>query len=203
MALIWRLVKLERFIEIPQNLRFEENPTYVIIDSSGGLLYRQTDRYWKTLNVNGPVYRGTYISSEVFVNESFVLAIHRDNPLATQATIRLKHLDKQPFIMYSMSAWQPYCELLAGMFRIENIQPNYIQYIGSTLTILSLVNTGIGIALVPESASRIKLENIVFRTIPLPQGIRSKLYLVWREDNDNPAFKVIFSLIKNMMVKNK
>ncbi|EBU6441911.1 LysR family transcriptional regulator [Salmonella enterica subsp. enterica serovar Oranienburg] len=145
----------------------------------------------------------TGVSSEILVSEPFVLAVPRQHELATLSDITIAHLDKQPFIMYALSAWQPFYELLTGMFRSNNIQPDYVQYIGSTLTILSLVNAGMGMAFVPESAARILFDNIVYRHITLPAGIESLLYLAWRDDNDNPAFKVMLELIKFSMVLKK
>ncbi len=142
----------------------------------------------------------TGVSSEILVSEPFVLAVPRQHELAKLSDITITHLDKQPFIMYALSTWQPFYELLTGMFRSNNIQPDYVQYIGSTLTILSLVNAGMGMAFVPESASRILFNDIVYRRITLPAGIESLLYLAWREDNDNPAFKVMLELIKLSMV---
>lgn len=136
------------------------------------------------------------VSSEILVREPFVLAVPRNHELATLADITLAHLDKQPFIMYALSTWQPFYELLTGMFRSNHIQPDYVQYIGSTLTILSLVNAGMGMALVPESAARILFDDIVYRHITLPPGVESLLYLAWRDDNDNPAFKVMLESIK-------
>lgn len=138
----------------------------------------------------------TGVSSEILVREPFVLAVPRHHELATLADITLAHLDKQPFIMYALSTWQPFYELLTGMFRSNHIQPDYVQYIGSTLTILSLVNAGMGMALVPESAARILFDDIVYRHITLPPGVESLLYLAWRDDNDNPAFKVMLESIK-------
>ncbi|ASE02135.1 LysR family transcriptional regulator [Salmonella enterica subsp. enterica serovar Teko] len=145
----------------------------------------------------------TGVSSEILVSEPFVLAVPRQHELATLSDITIAHLDKQPFIMYALSAWQPFYELLTGMFRSNNIQPDYVQYIGSTLTILSLVNAGMGMAFVPESAARILFDNIVYRHITLPAGIESLLYLAWRDDNDNPAFKVMLELIKFSIVLKK
>ena len=143
----------------------------------------------------------TGVSSEILVREPFVLALPRRHPLAALPEITLTRLDKQPFIMYALSAWQPFYELLAGMFRSNHIQPNYVQHIGSTLTILSLVNAGMGVALVPESATRILFDEIMFRPIALPTGIESLLYLAWRDDNDNPAFKVILESIRGAINK--
>lgn len=138
----------------------------------------------------------TGVSSEILVREPFVLAVPRHHELATLPDISIAHLDKQPFIMYALSTWQPFYELLTGMFRSHHIQPDYVQYIGSTLTILSLVNAGMGMALVPESATRILFDSVVYRHITLSAGIESLLYLAWRDDNDNPAFKVMLASIK-------
>ncbi|WP_413738459.1 LysR family transcriptional regulator [Sodalis sp. RH21] len=134
--------------------------------------------------------------SECLVREDFVLAIPRNHALATLPEIALEQLEGQPVIMYSLSAWQPFYELLTGMFRSVDVRPEYVQYISSTITILALVNTGMAMALVPESATRVHFENTAFRRIKLPAGIQSALYLVWREDNDNPAFRVMLAAIR-------
>jgi DNA-binding transcriptional LysR family regulator len=66
-----------------------------------------------------------------------------------------------------------------------------VQSLGSTLTILALVNAGLGLALVPRGASAIRFERVRFRALELPSGICSELHLVWRDDNDNPAFAAV------------
>lgn len=52
-----------------------------------------------------------------------------------------------------------------------------------------------GLALVPRSASVVRFENILFRPITLAPGIHSELHLVWRDDNDNPAFLLMLDAI--------
>lgn len=139
-------------------------------------------------------------ASEPLVRENFVLALPRQHALAALPHLALAHLDGQPMIMYALSAWQPFYELLTGLFRSAEVRPEYVQYISSTITILALVNTGMGLALVPESAARIRFADTVFRHIPLPAGIQSALYLVWREDNDNPAFRVMLTALRQSVL---
>jgi DNA-binding transcriptional LysR family regulator len=59
--------------------------------------------------------------SECLVREPFVLAIPQQHPLAELPRLTLAALDGQPVIMYSLSGWQPFYELLAGMFRAAGI----------------------------------------------------------------------------------
>ncbi|MBW7983313.1 LysR family transcriptional regulator [Enterobacillus tribolii] len=139
---------------------------------------------------------------ETLLQETFTLALPAQHPLAQKAgKLSPQALENQPFIMYAFSAWQPFYETLTGMFRSLEVRPRYVQYIGSTLTILSLVNAGLGLALVPESAAGIHFRNVVFRRVTLPADIRSSLYLIYRRDNDNTAFETVLKHIREA-VKN-
>lgn len=136
-------------------------------------------------------------ASECLLREPFLLAVPRQHPLATQEALSLAALDQQPFIMYAHAAWQPFNELLTGMFRSAGVTPDYVQQLGSTLTILALVNAGMGLALVPRSASCIRFDGILYRPLALAAGIQSELHLVWRDDNDNPAFLLMLDAIRD------
>ncbi|MBE2293382.1 MAG: LysR family transcriptional regulator, partial [Phycisphaerales bacterium] len=125
------------------------------------------------------------------LREPFVLAIPASHPLANLSELTLQMLHQQPFISYSFSGWRPFYEMFAGMFRAAQVEPRYVHTVGSTLTMLTLVNAGLGIALVPQSASCVRLEQILFRPIALDAGICSELHLIWREDNDNPVLPLI------------
>ena len=129
--------------------------------------------------------------SECLLREPFVLAAPSNHPLAQHEQPTLAMLDGQPFIVYAHTSWQPFNELLTGMFRSQGVEPDYVQSLGSTLTILSLVNAGLGLAMVPRSASAIRFANLCYRDLPLPAGICGELHLAWRDDNDNPALPAV------------
>ena len=71
-----------------------------------------------------------------------------------------------------------------------------MQSLGSTLTILSLVNAGLGLALVPRGASAIRFQQVRFRELPLPAGICAELHLAWRDDNDNPTLEAARNAVR-------
>jgi DNA-binding transcriptional LysR family regulator len=125
-----------------------------------------------------------------------VLAVPSTHPLAHASNLRVEDLHQQPFLMYSHSAYPPFNELLTGMFRSAQVAPEYVQWLGSSLTILALVNAAMGLALVPRCATNVVFKNVVFRELDLGEGVQSELHLVWRADNDNPACMMLLQGIR-------
>jgi DNA-binding transcriptional LysR family regulator len=138
-------------------------------------------------------------ASELLVREPFVLAVTAGHALASAAQVSVADLHGQPFLMYSHAAYAPFNELLMGMFRSARVTPDYVQWLGSSLTILALVNAGLGMALVPRCATNVVFKNVVFREMELGEGVQSELHLVWRSDNDNPACLMLLDAIRGAL----
>ncbi|AVU74684.1 LysR family transcriptional regulator [Pseudomonas sp. Fig-3] len=145
--------------------------------------------------VRSPLLETGY-ATECLVREPFVLAVPVGHPLASADSVGVEDLDGEPFLMYSHSAYPPFNELLTGMLRSARVAPQFVQWLGSSLTILALVNAGMGLALVPRCATSVVFRQVVFREIDLGEGVQSELHLVWRQDNDNPAFAMLLEGIR-------
>ncbi|SSB99503.1 DNA-binding transcriptional regulator, LysR family [Pseudomonas sp. 43mfcvi1.1] len=145
--------------------------------------------------VRSPLLETGY-ATECLVREPFVLAVPAGHPLASAESVSVQDLDGQSFLMYSHTAYPPFNELLTGMLRSARVAPQFVQWLGSSLTILALVNAGMGLALVPRCATSVVFKQVVFREIDLGEGVQSELHLVWREDNDNPAFTMLLEGIR-------
>jgi DNA-binding transcriptional LysR family regulator len=145
--------------------------------------------------VRAPLFQPGY-ESECLVREPFILAIPSSHPLARAETVGVRDLNGVPFLMYSHSAYPPFNELLTGMFRSAQVAPEYVQWLGSSLTILALVNAGMGLALVPRCATSVVFKDVTFLAIELDEGVQSELHLAWRSDNDNPACRMLLEAIR-------
>lgn len=114
--------------------------------------------------------------------EGYLLAMPRSHPFVERDDLTLGDLDGQDFLMYAPSdGWYQY-DIFNGLFAANRVKPNFVQHFGQTLTMLSLVNTGAGLALVPESAAGLGFRDVVYRAIALPADARSDYFLAW-----NPA----------------
>ena len=79
--------------------------------------------------------------------------------------LTLNDLDGQDVIMYSPVQARYFNELLISTFTIAGATPRYVQTVTQVHTMLVLVRSGIGIALVPASAATVHPEGVVFRSI--------------------------------------
>ncbi|MEJ3748157.1 LysR substrate-binding domain-containing protein [Actinomycetes bacterium KLBMP 9797] len=87
----------------------------------------------------------------------------RGHPLTTLGRPpRLADLAEHDVVTYSPSeAWYFY-ELVVTAFHQARLTPRYVQHISQVHTVLAVVNACLGVALVPRSASALRLENLTF-----------------------------------------
>jgi DNA-binding transcriptional LysR family regulator len=135
------------------------------------------------------------VASQCLAREEFMVALPRGHRLAKRRSIMVKMLDGERLIMYSPSDWQPFYEMLAGVFHTAGISPKYVQSIASTHTILGLVNVGVGLAVVPQAAAYLHFRDVLLRPFSPDLGIRSEIHLVWQAKSDNPVLPPLRDLI--------
>ena len=139
------------------------------------------------LGIIRPLYRRPDLEAACVLREPFVLAVPMEHRLARMRRLSVEALDRQPMIMYSPSEGQYMHEVLTGWFRSISVQPDPVHSIGHTHSMLSLVDEGLGIALVPRSAQRMRFANVRFRELPPDSTAFAELHLAWRPKADNPA----------------
>lgn len=129
------------------------------------------------------------------LRERLLLALPQGHKLAEAGRRpELKDLDGQPFVTWSPHGGGYFLGLLATLFRNGGVTPRTVQWVNQTHTILTLVQAGLGLALVPEAARSLRIAGVHLRAIRLPERVWVELLLGWREDNDNPALPAVRDL---------
>jgi DNA-binding transcriptional LysR family regulator len=64
---------------------------------------------------------------------------------------------------------------------------------------LALVDSGIGVALIPESASRLHFEGVVIRRVEMRPARPVEMAVSCRKDNDNPLLKVFRTEVREAL----
>lgn len=135
------------------------------------------------------------LEAQLISREPLVVALPRQHPLAHKPAIAVRDLDQQPFVMYAPDEGRYFYDCIAGLFAMTGIAPRYVYHLGQTHTVISMVKAGLGVAIVPASATQLHSENLAFRPLSDAQ-LHAELYRVSRRDNDNPALPAFNGLIQ-------
>src|SRR6202161_2490896 len=84
--------------------------------------------------------------------EPFVLVVPSSHKLAKRKRVRLSELAGQDFVMYERTFAPGFHDLIDGIFRDAGIVPNVSQTAGELPTLIALVDSGMGITILPASA---------------------------------------------------
>jgi len=93
--------------------------------------------------------------------EPFVVVVPRSHKLAKNRKVRLRELSGQAFVMYERSYAPGFHDLLFGMLRDAGVVPNISQTAGQMPTLISLVDAGMGISILPASAVRHSAASVI------------------------------------------
>jgi DNA-binding transcriptional LysR family regulator len=133
--------------------------------------------------------------------EPLLLAVPEGHALAEAASPSLAALDRLPFIMYSPIDAQYFHDLTFSLFRTADIMPNFVQHVSQIHTVLALVGAGMGVALVPEAAHSLQMRGVVLRDLDPAPALQAELHMIWRKDNDNPAFALFRSKVLSRLLE--
>lgn len=138
------------------------------------------------------------LRSELVYTDSLMVALPRRHPLA-QARIRLPALAEGPFLLYNRESWPGFFDSIIALCRKAGFSP-HIANTALMQTVLTLVEAGEGIALVPGSVRHYGHKGLVFRPLdPEPEGVR--LITAWRPDAESPQLTAFLDLVRERRPK--
>jgi DNA-binding transcriptional LysR family regulator len=116
-------------------------------------------------------------------DDELVLIVHQSHPLGAREAVRIDEIRTSPFIMPKSG-----CDVqLKQMFKENDVHPNIKFEIEDTHTILSLVDKGLGISIVPEMAIVDSTPSQVRVIRLLPHSPRTIGILIKSQNTASPA----------------
>ncbi len=134
-------------------------------------------------------------------SEPFVLAIPRDHPLATKPDLTIHDLNGVDFIGFSTERGGFLYEVVQGYLNTVGVTPRTIFAVSQGRTIMALVDTGLGVGLVPRSNGLIAQSNTLIREIELPDTFRSDLYMAMGPKTPAPLVTRFAALITEILAE--
>lgn len=125
----------------------------------------------------------------VIRSEPFVFAMPEGHALAGETgPIRIQAVANDSFVLPAQAAGQGYYDTVQNFFSMEGICPRIAREVSDLPAALSLVASGVGVALIPKSLQNVCIEGIVYRELR-STAVALKTALAWRYDDETPLVR--------------
>ena len=116
--------------------------------------------------------------------------------LTNQAPVRLQDLPRLPLIIFPREISPALHDAILSCFRAAGITPTIGQLAIQMQTIVSLVSSGMGLALVPQSVSNLMRPGVEYRALADSTPL-VETGIAWRRDNPSPVLQGFLELLRN------
>jgi len=131
-----------------------------------------------------PVEAKHSIQSELLFREPVIAALSKENPLAKEAAISVRRLAGEALVLHSREAGADIFDPIVAMCKRARFTPKIVSTAASWQSVLTLVEAGEGIALIPACVQQLRSVEVVFR--PLTGGAcRLDAIVAWRRNEAN------------------
>ena len=142
-----------------------------------------------------PVEARHSIKSELLFREPVVAAVTKENPLAKQETISLPRLAGEALVLHSREAGADIFDPIVAMCKRARFTPKIVSTAASWQSVLTLVEAGEGIALIPACVQQLRSNEVVFR--PLTGGAcRLDAIVAWRRNDVNAVRESVLMMLR-------
>ena len=133
------------------------------------------------------------LAMRTIVSEPLCVALPRAHPRARARELKIAQLAGEPFIMPVTEVAPTLRNTIVGFCRSGGFEPDVRIEVQLQQTILSMVNEGVGIALVPDSMRKAQLADVVFRRLADAPMIEQ--VLAWSPASRNPCLARFLELV--------
>ncbi|MGI8867116.1 MAG: LysR family transcriptional regulator [Rubrobacteraceae bacterium] len=110
------------------------------------------------------------IRLEPVLEESLVVALPAGHALAMEDRISLEAMSDQPLVFFTRALVPGFHAQIVELYARVGAFPNVVQHAVHFQTIVGLVASGIGSAILPESAQRVTRDGVVYRPLDTPDA---------------------------------
>ena len=152
--------------------------------------------------IRSPEVRDSRLEYQHLFYETAVVAVPETHPLAKYSSVTVEDMADEPLIVPERTSRPHSHDLTMKLFLEAGLTARVAQIAEEKQTIVSLVGTGIGLAIVPRWASRLAVGGVTFVPLDLPPGAarnRLDLSAVWVRDVRHPARDAFLTVLKERL----
>jgi DNA-binding transcriptional LysR family regulator len=137
--------------------------------------------------VRTPLLKAHGATLKTLQRDRLLVALPEDHPLAGREPLALADLAGEAFIMYTATEAAGLHACAMSACESAGFVPQVAQEATQVPTVLALVESGLGVALVPEVVRGHRAPRIVYRTLRKEEGTETTLALASIAGHESPA----------------
>jgi DNA-binding transcriptional LysR family regulator len=141
---------------------------------------------------------GPGLSDMPLAVEPLVAALPPRDTRLRKPSLSPRDFHGRAFVMYAPDSAAYLHGIVSRMLDSENCAPHFVQHLPNAHAMLSMVGSGMGAAVVPQSATSLNLEGVKFSPLRCAVRCEAEIHAVWHSDNPNPALARFVQLIGSL-----
>ena len=138
------------------------------------------------------------IDSFIVAHSPLVVAVHANSSLAGFDSIHLKQLNGEDFVAFPKRTGRTLRDVIDDLCVASGFSPRIVQVARAMHAVLSLVSSGLGVAIVPGSATVMHFPDVKY--IPITGSPRSDVRVSYRSTNSNPVLESFIDVLKEKSI---
>jgi len=132
------------------------------------------------------------LNTKQIYKEPICVAVTADHPLASVNQLRIENLASEPFVIPPRAAAPAFYDTIISYCHAAGFEPTIRLQAHLQQTILNLVAEGVGIALVPQSMTKMLLAGVTFKALPTAPFVHQ--VIAWTASNHNPCLSALLEM---------
>ena len=134
-----------------------------------------------------------------FCDQELMLAVPVSHPLASQKRVQLRDLAQESFVGFPFSQGPGFESVVMAACHDCGFVPKFVQVAAEMQTILALVSSGLGIALVPQAMQVVQTEHVAYLQVRRGNAaVKYALGLAFNPANTNPVLNAFVAIAQRM-----
>jgi len=138
------------------------------------------------------------VEYETLLRERFLVVLPPGHPLAGRRRLTLGELRGEPVVLFPREAHPALHDRVLALCREAGFETRIVQESTESLTVLALVNAGVGISLLPTSYRGLRFGGVVYRPLDAP-GLTTELAVCRRRGDPSPTVDAFVALAREMV----
>lgn len=150
------------------------------------------------VGVMRPVGDSLAIRTFELLSEDILVALPARHRLAGRSPLDAETLCSEPLVSFNNKDARYFDQIAGQVFRHASRPPKVVQVANQLTTVLALVGSGLGLALVPAGSRRLAFPKVVFSELVPDQKVFASLVLACRNEPSSPVLAGFIDLAQSL-----